>query len=200
MKYVKCLLTVCCVVLLTAGVSQAQTGTMALFSDQDGTDCNVSDHGGSTCPILVYVIYKGPATSTGSEFMLYPAGGAALIYLGESLPIFNSVSAGRADTGIAIAHGGCKSGPLHVLTVIYQGIGASDKCSRLEILPDPRSPHQNGFNIAMVSCQFTIFYAAAGYLTVNPTDDCRCVVGPGGTPTPTFDTSWGQIKSLYVAN
>ena len=197
MKNIKCFLMVCCVVMLAAGVSQAQTGTMALYSDEAGTDCNLYDVG-DACPLMVHVIYKGTIGSAASEFMLIQAGGAALVYLGIDLPLFGSISQGVPETGIAVAYGGCTSAPVHLLTVIYQGIGASSTCSQIQIMPHPHSQYQNGANIALVDCQINIRYAAPGHLTVNPDEGCGCKTGPGVTPTPVFDTSWGQIKSLYV--
>ena len=71
-------------------------------------------------------------------------------------------------------------------------------CSQIQIMPHPHSQYQNGANIALVDCQINIRYAAPGHLTVNPDEGCGCKTGPGVTPTPVFDTSWGQIKSLYV--
>jgi hypothetical protein len=197
MKSIKYLLMACCVVMLTAGVSQSQTGTMALYSDEAGTDCNLYDTG-AACPLFVHVIYKGPPATSATEFQLHQTGGAALIYLGETYPVFNSIGNGNPMSGIAVAYG-CQDAPVHLLTVIFQGIGASATCSQLQILPDPRSPHKDGFNIAVVDCQYALFYAAPGYMTINPDEGCGCKVGPGGgTPTPVFETSWGRVKSLYV--
>jgi hypothetical protein len=194
MKNLTRMLVISCVVLLAAGASVAQTGTMALYSDEAGTDCNVYDAG--TGVIQVFVIYRGPTRTTASEFKLEQRDGAALTYLGESLNVPGGAF-GKANTGIAIGYGSCMEEPVLVLTVTYAGLGVSSFCSKLCIVPHPEATSYNGDNIKMVDCQFSVVWADPGHVVINPDDDCECEVDPGDAPSPTFETSWGRIKSLY---
>lgn len=191
-----CVLLASCLLLVTSGVTLAQTGTMALYSDQAGTNCNLSDNG-DRCPIQVYVIYRGSIGTTASEFVLEQQYGAALVYLSEAVPSVGFTTVGRADIGIGVGYGYCAAEELLLLTVTYMGTGESAACSQLHIKHNPSSNYENGSYIAMVDCSFEIIWAAPGHITINPNDGCQCDVPPGGTATPVVETSWGQIKSLY---
>ncbi len=194
MKSITTIFVVGCVVLVAAGISSAQTGTMALYGDEAGTACNLYDNG--ACVVQAFVIYKGPIGTTASEFKLEQKNGAALVYLGETIPEGQGATYGRADIGIAAGYGSCLDEPVLVMTVTYAGSGASAVCSQLCIVPHPQATEHNGDNICMVDCQFSVTWANPGHIVINPDDDCECEV-EGVTPTPTFQTSWGRIKSLY---
>jgi hypothetical protein len=165
-----------------------------LYTDELASNCNLLDTG--TATHAVFVVYTGPDEIASAEFRLATAGGAALTYLGESVPSGGSM--GQADTGIAVALGDCFVSPKLLLTVLYQGLGVSAECSTLEILSDPRSTHQNGDKIAYTTCLPELRWADPGHITVNPGDDCECDASAQGNPSPVTASTWGGIKSLYT--
>jgi hypothetical protein len=184
--------------LLSQGAVAADAGVrIALYADESASNCNLYDTG----PGLheVYVIFFGSSGISAAEFRLAPTYGAALTYIAETVMTDRSMTAGRADGGIAVALGGCESGShLALLRVVYQGLGVSDVCSQLRIKRDPRSPHANGNKIFYVDCSINGLWADPGHLTINPDDDCECDSPGAGGPSPVASTTWGGIKALYV--
>lgn len=199
MKFVLKAALVACALVLCAANAIAETPTIGLYTDESATNCNLLDTGSGLHQ--VFVIYTGEGEVTSTEFILVPSDGAALTYLGEAVPSGGGVM-GRTDTGIAVVLGGCYGPPTLFLTVQYYGLGVSTVCSKLKILPDPRSTHQNGDMIAYVKCPFgppyTIDWANPGHITVNPDEYCECEASPSGNPSPAVASTWGGIKALYT--
>jgi hypothetical protein len=186
---------VACALILIAATAQAQPAKIGLYTDETATACNLLDTG--TGLHTVYVIYSGGAQVSAAEFMVTPADGAALTYMGDSFPTGGG-GMGNANTGVAVALGGCHSAPVVIATVVYQGLGVSGTCGSVKILPDPRSYYQNGDKIAFVSCAEVIEWATPGYITVNPDENCECDASAGGNPAPVTASTWGGIKALYT--
>jgi hypothetical protein len=196
MKFV---LLVCALLLLPAA-SAADEARVTLYTGSGADNCNLYDTG----PALheVYVVYTGPTSVMALEFKLEQTYDAGLTYLGETIIQPRTLTAGRADKGVAVALGECLAGSnLQVLKVIYQGLGVSASCSQLRVLRNPESTHVNGNKIACVDCSTPysqIFWAEPGHLVINPDDDCECESPGSGGPSPVAATTWGGIKALYV--
>jgi hypothetical protein len=194
MKRKKWLALIVCILLLAAASASAQTARISLFSGATIDDCNLADWGSKLHEI--YVVYTGSGEFTATEFRIEPGENCSLTYVGETIIHEWSATIGRADTGIAVAVGECMTqSPVHVMKVYYYGKGLSGQCSELKILPDPRSPHQNGDKIFYVDCHSTGQWADPGHLLVNSDDVCTCT--PGDT-SPVANTTWGGVKALYV--
>jgi hypothetical protein len=185
-------------VLVCAGTALGQSDKIAVYADESASSCNLVDIG--TQVHQLFVVFTGTTGVTAAEFQLVPEGGAALTFLGQTIPEFAAGAMGRADTGIGIALGGCyDSGTVTLLKVIYQGLGVSGECSQLHIGPDPRFPrHVNDDKILFISCGEQKVWADSGHLTVNPDDDCECETEPDDLPSPVIISTWGGIKALYV--
>jgi len=191
------LVMVICLVLLVPGVVASESARISLYTGDMVNECNVADWGAKLHE--VYVVYSGPSDFAGAEFRIEPTYDCGLTYLGETIVQPNSMTVGRADTGIGMVTGECIStSPLLLLKVYYQGRGLSGGCSELRILRDPRSPHQNGSKIYYIDCSPAGLWADPGHLIINPNDDCTCISPGSGDTSPVASTTWGGIKAMYV--
>jgi len=196
MKLFLKVLAVTVLLVLAAQTADGQTDRVALYSDPAGEGCNLLDTG--IASHWVHVVYTGTSGFVGVEFQLMPTDGALLMYIAEAVPNGGVLTAGRADLGVAVAMGECvTSSPALILSVRYHGVGSSDVCSRVNILPDPQSPHENGDMIFLVDCSLNGLWAAPGNLTVNPDESCECDVDVRDLPSPVAYKTWGGVKALY---
>jgi hypothetical protein len=184
-------------VLCLAGTARGDTDRIAVYADESASSCNLVDIG--TQVHEVFVVITNNTGIDAVEFQILPADGAALTYLGQAIPEYAVGAMGRADTGVAIAMGGCfENGTLTLLTVLYQGLGVSGSCSQLSIGPNPMASVRNGDKIRFITCEAQNAWADPGHLTVNPDDDCECETDPEDQPSPVASTTWSGIKALYV--
>lgn len=195
-KVLRCVMVVCLLCVVPAA-AVADGARVTLYTGEGADNCNLYDTGSALH--VVYVVYVGPTGISAVEFMLSPTDGALLTYLGHTVVQDYSMSVGNPDTGIGVALGDCYGGSLvQVLKVMYQGLGVSRTCSRLVVRNDPHSRHQNPGKIFCVDCNATGVWADAGYLVINPDDDCECASPGSGNPSPVAATTWGGIKAMYA--
>jgi hypothetical protein len=193
------LLVVALIVFVTDTAAAGGDGFVSVYSDESGTNCNVLDGGDGL--VTVYVIYKGPHVTSAVQFKLEQSAGAALTYVGETLPAdLPGGMFGRADIGVSVAYGTCVDPPVRMLDVHYWGLGVSDVCSKLTTIEDPNSVHNEDL-IQVVVCDgsdgYSIF-VPGGHAVINPDESCECDAETGGIPTPVAQTTWGGIKAMYV--
>ncbi len=184
-------------VLMYAAAALGQTDRIAVYGDESASSCNLVDVGSQIHE--VFVIFTGGSYISAAQFQLVPDGGAALTFLGQTIPEYAAGAMGRADTGVSIALGRCfDSRTLGLLKVVYQGLGVSSICSQLSIRPDPGAHFSNGDKIYFIACGEVRAWADPGHLTVNPDDDCECATDPDEQPSPVALSTWGGIKAMYV--
>jgi hypothetical protein len=186
-----------CMLLLVPGFAASEDARISLYTGELANNCNITDWGSKLHE--VYVVYSGPSDFMGTEFRIEPTYDCGLTYLGEAIVEPNSITVGRTDTGIGVVTGACiTTSPLLVLKVYYLGTGSSSGCSKLRILSDPRSPHQNGGKIYYIDCAPAGLWADPGHLVINPYDDCTCISPGSGDMSPVASTTWGGIKAMYT--
>ena len=174
------------VVLLPISVFAQLPGTIALFSDPGGTDCNLYD----VAPALlyVYVVHIWHAGATWVQFSApRPDCFGTAMWLSDT-QIF-PVTIGSSQTGVTIGFGMCMPAPTHVLTIAYFVSGLSSTCCRYPVLPDLSAPSGQ---IEAVDCAVAVVFPTPGRAIINPDASCMC-----NEPVPVEETSWGQIKALY---
>ena len=170
--------------LCVASLVFAQGGSIGVFGDAGGTDCNIIDAAPGL--LSVYVVHVNVPGATASQFYApTPACMVGATYLSDGAPF--AVTIGSSQTGVAIGYGACYTGPIHVLTINYFGGGASMACCYFEFLPDPLVPSGQ---IEVVDCIEGLLFATGGIGIVNADASCQCNV-------PTQDTTWGKVKSLF---
>ena len=169
--------------LCVASLVFAQGGSIGIFGDVGGTDCNMFDN----VPGLAnyYVVHVNTPGATASQFAAPTPSCLLATFLSSSSPF--PVAIGNILTGIAIGYGACFTGPIHVATVQYFAQGLTGPCCYYPIVPDFAIASGQ---IEVVDCVENLVFATGGIGIVNPDGSCQCNV-------PTQDTTWGQMKALY---
>jgi hypothetical protein len=174
-------LLICAVLACFAGIlagASAQTGTICLYADPQGTQCSISD----TAPGLlsVYVIHDPLSTPSGAGAIEFSAPKpdcmVGATWVADSSPLPMSSIHGNSQTGITLAYGDCISAPTHVLTVQYMVSGSSQSDCAYAVIPRPELAV-----ISVVTCGSDYVQAVGGVTYVNSTIACQCAE-PTGPP------------------
>ncbi len=175
--------------LVLAGAATCAADTMGVYADNGGINCNiVANYAGV---LMVYVVHFSPGGATASQFMARkPACWTGAVWLGDSTPFCPGVGCGDSQMGIALAYGACRIQAIHVLTISYFIQGSGQMCCTYPVLPHPWSAAEQ---IEVLDCQFNPGVAGGLVATVNGGPTCPC-----GYPVPVEETTWGQVKSLYI--
>ncbi len=150
----------------------AQT-SIGIYSSSSGTVCTLSDPG----PVLIeaYVVVRpGGAGSAGVQFAAPKPGCFSATYMGD-VDAPEILKIGNSQTGISIALSGCRSAPMHVLTIQYFGSGGTPTCCPYPIVNDPSVS-----DVLNVDCLFNEEPATAIVSYINPDATCEC----GGNSPP----------------
>jgi hypothetical protein len=168
--------------MLGASVAFAQGGTIGLYKDMAGTDCWLND----TTPGLTayYVVHLNTTAATAAEFSAPKPTCMMATYLSDA-SVF-PVTVGTSQTGVSIGYGACKAAPIHILTLNFFTMGATQPCCLFPVRPHP----VNG-GPWMVDCASTQLPAAARIAVVNGNQTCTCAI------VPVDESTWGGVKALY---
>jgi hypothetical protein len=174
--------------LFAASLAFAQTGlgSVGIFGDPMGTNCNLLDQGGPGVK-LYYVVHVLTTGASASQYMAkVPAcmTGTGAMYLADTNPF--PVTLGNSQTGVAVAYGGCRVGPINTQIIQVFGMGLTPPCCRWYVVGDPVVSPQ----VQVSDCNFVVWPATGGQGVINPDGSCQCSI-------PTQDTTWGQVKALY---
>ncbi len=180
------LLAVCLMLAGTVAFAQPP-GSIGIFADTGGTNCDIYD----SAPALIttYVVHVYTPGATASQWRLdcvtWNNGGWS--YLGETSPYTAVI--GNSQTGIAIAYGYCAASPNLLLTVNWFGSGLASTCQFCQIVDDPTAVPP-GIYVADCEDPPNVVTATGGDVVINPIEGCFCNI-------PAEETSWGQLKALY---
>ena len=159
--------------------------TIGLYADSQGVQCNLVDTAGAVLPI--YVVHVSSAGSAGCQFSApKPACMVGAIWLTDVVPFFEL---GNTQVGVTFGYGTCKTGPIHVTTMIFFGYGTSEPCCQYPVLPDPYAPQNE---VLVVECDNEVVAAGGLVGIVNGNASCPC-----GYPVAVEETTWGNVKALY---
>ena len=168
-------------ILLCASLVLAQPGSIGVFADVNATICNLAE----TEYINVFVVHVNSPGATQSKFKLVQTHGANMIYWGDTVnPAYSSV--GNNQTGITITYPTCTASPHWIASAHYLG-NDSAECSRIQVVAHPDETTVLAWDCADPP---NAQVASGGRMHVNPNAWCNCTV-------PVWETTWGQIKSLY---
>lgn len=167
----------------------AQGGTIALFANQDGIDCNLYESEPGLLRIFVFHLFYEPGVRASQFAVPTPGCAVGLIWIGDTCPFPTAVTSGYSPTGIAVPYDGCWDTPLHILTINYWSEAIANECCVFATEPDPRVLSGE---IIMVDCDFNTRGATGAHAVLNPTIDCRCA------SVPVERSTWGSVKALYV--
>jgi len=173
------------ILMLWSGI--ACGGLMRLCSSRDG-NCYYSDRTPGVFSVYVY-LYPWPSGATGCSFRVVADEGFTASFIGD-VTFFYVV--GNSQDGVIIWFLDCLNFDIDVLKIVYYGYGTSAPCTLLRLVPHPES--ETG-EVEYYDCSSPYPQAVAARtcdLMVNPYGcEPPCVL------TPTQETTWGAIKSLY---
>jgi hypothetical protein len=174
------LLTV--VLVLGATMAFAQNGSIGIFADNAGLNCNLP---GAPGIANYYFVHVNAVGATGSQWAAPAPACFSAVRLAD-LAVF-AVNLGNTTAGITIGYGICKTGTFHIMTALYQVLAAPTQCCRWTVVADPSL---SSGKIEIPDCAFLLTYGTGGQGLVG-TMCPTCNV-------PTEDTTWGQVKALYT--
>ena len=171
-------LTVC------ASMAFAQAGSVGLFADVAGTDCNLSDAAPGLCAYYAVHVYHAGAIAC--QF----SAPVPSCFLGTWLSdtAVYPVTVGGSPTGVAIGYGACQAAPTHVLTINMFCQGLTAPCCLYQVVEDPNVPSGQ---VEVVDCANNLLFGTGGAAIINADPTCNCDV-------PTNESTWGKVKSLYT--
>jgi hypothetical protein len=173
--------------MLGASIAFAQSGSVGIFADAAGTNCNLPDAVPGLTPYYVVHVYTTGATAC--QFKATKPACVLASYLSDAT-VF-PVTVGNSQTGVSVGYGTCRSGPIHVLTLNFFTQGLTQACCYYKVACDPLGSDgcASGL-IDIVDCSFEPALATAGTGIVKANGTCDCNV-------PVEDTTWGNVKALY---
>jgi hypothetical protein len=173
-------------VVCTASLAfaQPQAGTIGIFGDNQGMNCYLYDQAPGLTPYYIVHVYTPGATA--SQFAAPKPSCLGASWLSDTA-VF-TVTIGSSQTGVSVGYGTCRVGPIHVLTLNYFTMGTTALCCMYPVVADPTATPPG---IYVVDCDYNLLVGNGCYGIVNTDGICHCA-------TPAQETTWGQVKSLYV--
>ena len=168
--------------LFAASMAFAATnGSIGIFADNAGTNCNLP---GTPGIAYYYFVHVNAIGATASQWAA-PAPTCMTAVRLADMPVF-AVNFGNTTTGITVGYPTCQTGTFHIMTALYQ-VMAAGPCCRWSVIPDPSLASGK---IEIPDCFYAMAYGTGGQGIVNMGPSCPCNV-------PTEETTWGQVKALY---
>jgi hypothetical protein len=90
---------------------------------------------------------------------------------------------------VSVGYGACLGEPIHVLTILYFGQGATQVCCQYPVLPNPATV--SGL-IEVVDCQNNLIFGMGETTWLNSDGTCPC-----GILVKVEESTWGRIKAMY---
>jgi hypothetical protein len=165
---------------VTTSFAENLPGSICVYADEAGTDCNIVDDGGL---VQVHMLHVRTNGALASQFAL-DVSATNWTHIGDLWSFYLSI--GSSVGGVALAYEACLSGSIHLGMATFFGSSAPP-CTEISIVPDPGTPSGK---IKAADCSEEIFYPTGGLAYINPDPTCQCSV-------PVSETTWGKVKSLY---
>ncbi|HKW13802.1 MAG TPA: hypothetical protein VJS69_04880 [Candidatus Krumholzibacteria bacterium] len=171
-------------VLLTAAAGPALgAGSIGVYADAGGSNCEISDPGGGALQLIYIVETNDLVPVGGSAWKLEWDAGMTMTWIGETTPYFH---VGSAKDGISMTYSPCQGGTFLIDTVSMTSAGTSTPCSHFRLVDHPTQ----GLIIARCS-SYDPMPLIPGDGIVNADATCHCNL------SATEPTTWGRVKALY---
>jgi hypothetical protein len=178
-------------IVLGAGQAFGQAGVIALYADDGGADCNLTD--ASPGMLFIYVIHTGTSGTTGSRWAApLPACMTGVTWLSDT-EVF-PITVGDSQDVVAITYDGCLSGPLNILRINVFAQGLSGTCCQYWVVPDP---YVTSGEIEVVDCDSNTLFGQGALATVNGDGTCPC--GGFKMPQSVVGGGCGSVASANYA-
>ena len=165
-------------IVFCASMAFVQNGSIAVFSDLGGSDCNFVDAGSL---VQVQIFHVSTPGATASEWML-DVTQVNWSHLGDTADF--ALVIGKSTTGASISYEACLVGNVKLMIVNFFGSNAAP-CGLIGIVAAPGKA-----GVRSVDCDENSLLITGGEGRVNSDGTCTCAV-------PVNETTWGSIKSLY---
>jgi hypothetical protein len=159
----------------------AQQAQIGIYSDVSRSSCSLSDAGGGQ--IRAYVVVNSVSGITGVRFSAPKPACFSATWVADEVPD-GFVSIGDSQTDLSIATGKCLSGPLHVVTMVFQKTSTTAPCCQFQILPA-----QDQADVIFTDCSFLEHSLAKTDGYINGNETCPCQTGlnqPPSAPTAPY--------------
>ena len=165
-------------------------GTLGVYADMSGIDCNIVDNAPGL--LTVHVVH----TLTGGSFAMQfsaPVPGCAvgMTWLFDTKPF--GVTIGDSQTGAAIGYGACLGAPILVMSINYMTSGLTPACCAYPVLGWPGSLEDP--YIVTTDCSHDLQLVSGATTVINGDASCPCML-----TVRTEETTWGKVKSLYATD
>jgi hypothetical protein len=154
---------------------RAQVGTIAVFSDNAGINCNITTPPANQL-MQVYVVHVNPVGISACNFSAPKPSCFNASWLSDT-NVF-AVVIGNTQVGISIGYGACKTTTTHLVTMNFLTLGTTPPCCEYPVLADPNSASGQ---IELADCYFEVVYGVGGTGIVNGNSSCPC--GDANYPT-----------------
>jgi hypothetical protein len=161
-------------------------GIIGLFAEPNALTCNLLD----TAPGLlsVYVVHTTPWGAGASEFSApIPDCMIGATWIADELVFPATI--GDSQSGVAIAYGGCMTGPAHILTIMLQTAGTSEICCLYPVVASPNPPSGR---IQVATCDHELAFGSGNVAVANPDASCTCGL------VAVEQTTWGRVKAMFA--
>jgi hypothetical protein len=171
-------------VALAASSALAGQGSIGIFADVAGTNCNLPDPGPGLAQY--HIVHVNTTGSTACQFSAPKPACFTATYLSDTVPF--PVTIGNSQTGYSTGYGTCRVGSIFIMTINYFTNGQTPPCCYYPVLPDP---HAIPLAVRTVACDFEEWSVTGGTGIINSGSTCHCGVAAE-------ESTWGQVKALYA--
>lgn len=165
-------LSICLIVTATMSFAQSPGGTIRVYADDQGTDCNFSDQ----APGLVsyYLFHENSPGASAVEFQLDLAGFEYSSWFGDSSPF--GLKIGNFLEGVSISYEGCLFGTVYLGVARFMGTGTTNECHYVFVKNHPFPSISGATTPVSVDCFGTgqLMLVDGGAGIINPNEDCHC--------------------------
>lgn len=174
------------VFIMGASLAFAQAGSLGVYADMGGTDCNLADDTAGLCTF--WVVHGLTSGATGSRFAV-PKPACFLGFYLADLPLYAGTF-GNTQAGVQVDYGACLAGPVPVIGLDFFCQAFTPPCCYYPVVADPGAPSGT---IEVTDCASnTIPGVSAQIAVINSNSSCLCGSVSAGT------TTWGGVKSLFA--
>jgi len=173
-----------CVLVYSATMALAGPGTIGIFADPAGMNCNLPDPGPQLT--MYYIVHVGTTGAAGVTYSAPKPTCSTAMWLSDANKF--SYTVGSSHYGVTVYYDtACRVGSIHVQTIVYITDGLTPNCCNYPVLPNPMEGR-----LAAVTCDFETWVPITGGIgIVNAGPTCNCDV-------PLDETTWGNVKALYA--
>jgi len=191
MRIALLVLTIC--VFCLPGLASGSTGSFALTSDPEGTNCAIdADEAGQ---IKIHMFVKEAEGVTAVQFAApKPDCWTGATWLADNImfPVVIGDTQLNRTSGLSVAFGACLESPIYLGYMLFNMTGAAASCCEFPVIKAIHDNHPEIPGPLMVDCAITHVEALTGVAVVNVGPGCNCA-----QTVANRETTWGGVKEMF---